>query len=62
MEEEPEAERMWCGVAARLKMSVGWAEVRVWRVRYCFDCRGGWLVGVRSERGEGEWGLPLCVE
>ena len=35
--EEPLAERRWVGVAAMLKMSVGWAWSRVCRVRYCFD-------------------------
>lgn len=28
MEDEPEAERIWVGVQARAKMSVGWAEGR----------------------------------
>lgn len=35
--ELPEAERRDVGVGARAKMSEGDMEVRVWRVRYCFD-------------------------
>lgn len=50
-EEDPDAERMWVFVVLSENMSVGWAEGIVWRVRYCFDCRGiraaswrGWAV------------------
>lgn len=37
IEDEPEAEMSCVGVAAREKMSVGWAEGMVCVWRYCFD-------------------------
>lgn len=45
-EEVPEAERRVVGVGARAKMSVGWAAVRVWIVRYCFDILARWGPGL----------------
>jgi hypothetical protein len=37
IEELPEALRSCVFFGARAKMSEGWAESIVWRVRYCFD-------------------------
>jgi len=58
MLEEPLPVKMEVGVAARVKMSVGWMESRVWRVRYCFDCVGISFAIHSYPRGIS---LPLCT-
>lgn len=72
--EEPLAERRVVRVGARARMSVGCAESRVWRVRYCLDCvllkerifgeKGGgrctMVSGLRAWSSVGQSWVALC--
>jgi hypothetical protein len=48
--EAPDAVSRLVGVAARAKISVGWAASMVWAVRYCLDWRGQ-LWALKGGRG-----------